>query len=180
MNDNTNSRNIPGYVSIKEAADMLGLSPNTVYEYVTEGRLSSVRAAHVIMIPVEEVKHFKPNVAGRPRKSIPVWRISPEDNELFMTYITVRVQAGQQDVLLKKLEEIRQSGEYLFPGTIARYIALSEKDLSLVTVSLVWRGTVMPDEATRETALQAFRAALADILDWDTAQYDTGKVLMHT
>ena len=180
MDDNTNSHGIPGYVSIKEAAEMLNLSPNTVYEYVTEGRLSSLRAAHVIMIPIEEVKKFKPNIAGRPRKSIPVWRISPEDNELFVTSITVQVRTGQKDALSKRLEEIRQSGEHLFPGTIARYITQSEKKPDHIGISLVWRGTVMPNEATREIALQKFREVLTDVLDWDTAEYDTSRVLMHT
>jgi len=38
----------------------------------------------------------------------------------------------------------------------------------------------MPDEAEREQALAAFRNTLVDVLDWDTAQYNDGQVLMHT
>ncbi len=38
----------------------------------------------------------------------------------------------------------------------------------------------MPDEMTREQDLKAFRQALDDVLDWDTAQYKNGQVLMHT
>ena len=159
---------------------MLNLSPHRVYEFVSSGRLPGVRAADVIMIPLEDVKAFKRGASGRSRTSIPRWRVSAGENEQFMTSITVKVRAGLRAALPKKLEEIRQSGEHLFPGTIARYITLSEKDPDRVTISLVWRGTVMPDEVTREAALQTFRAALADVLDWDTAQYDTSKVLMHT
>ncbi len=70
MHVNDGQASVPGYVSIKEAAEILGLSPGRVYEYVEDGRLSSVRAAHVILIPLEEVKNFKPNIAGRPRKSV--------------------------------------------------------------------------------------------------------------
>jgi excisionase family DNA binding protein len=82
MHVNESQSSVPGYVSIKEAAEMLGLSPSRVYEYVEDGRLSSVRAAHVILIPEEEVKRFKPRIAGRPRKSTLRWRISPENNQL--------------------------------------------------------------------------------------------------
>src|SRR5258707_3834130 len=96
MSNNNDQSRVPGYVSIKEAAEMLGLSPSRVYEYVEDGRLSSVRAAHVILIPVEEVKNFKPNIAGRPRKSILRWRISPENNMLLSISIVVQIRSGRQ------------------------------------------------------------------------------------
>ena len=38
----------------------------------------------------------------------------------------------------------------------------------------------MPDAVSQERMLNEFREALSDVLDWDTAQYDTGKVAMHT
>ncbi len=180
MSEYANIPEMPGYVSIKEAAKILGLSANRVYEYVTEGRLPAVRAADVIMISLEDVKAFKRGASGRSRTSIPRWRVSAGDNTQFMTFITVRVRTGQQAALPRKLEEIKQSGEYLFPGTIARYFTQSEKKADHISISLVWRGTVMPDESTREAALQQFREVLADVLDWDTAEYDTSKVLMHT
>ena len=66
---------------------MLGLSPSRVYEYVEDGRLSSVRVAHMILIPVDEIKNFKPGIAGRPRKSLLRWRTSPPNNELLETSI---------------------------------------------------------------------------------------------
>ena len=37
----------------------------------------------------------------------------------------------------------------------------------------------MPGEAEIEAMLKALRAALAGILDWTTARYGTGFVLMH-
>ena len=33
---------------------------------------------------------------------------------------------------------------------------------------------------TREAALEAFQHALDDVVDWSTAQYEFGQVLMHT
>jgi hypothetical protein len=38
----------------------------------------------------------------------------------------------------------------------------------------------MPDDASRKAALEAFRQELADVLDWSTAKYEEGTVLMHT
>ena len=180
MHVNDGQASVPGYVSIREAAEMLGLSPSRVYEYVEDGRLSSVRAAHVILIPLEEVKNFKPNIAGRPRKSVLQWRISPENNMLRATSIVVPVRPDRQAELMKKLEEIRRSDEYLFPRTVARFIMRSETLPEQVEISLIWRSTAMPDELTRKKALEDFQQALADVLNWSTSQSNEGQVLMHT
>jgi hypothetical protein len=47
-------------------------------------------------------------------------------------------------------------------------------------ILLIWRNTARPDEATYSPWLSEFQQALSDVLDWETAQFDTGKVLMHT
>src|SRR5260221_5284555 len=180
MPNNNDQSRVPGYVSIKEAAKILGLSPSRVYEYVEDGRFSSVRAAHVILIPLEEVEHFKPSISGRPRKSVPRWRISAEYNLLLSTTILVQLRPHRQKLFLKRLEEMNQSDLYLFPGTTARFITQSETTPGQVEISLIWRKTVMPTEEEREQALEGFRKALADVLDWSTAQYNQGQVLMHT
>src|SRR5258707_7723603 len=100
--------NLTGYVSVKEAAKILGISDKRVYEYVDEGRLPSMWAADVIMLPLEEVKKFKRKTSGRPRKNIPAWRISSGENTQFMTSICAQIRDGQLDALVQKLEEIRQ------------------------------------------------------------------------
>src|SRR5215469_12391542 len=97
---------MPEYVSIKEAARMLGVSDKRVYAYVEDGRLPAVRAAHVIMIPIEEVKKFQPKISGRPRKNTPAWRTSPEDNKLLTTSIFVLVPEGRREELQRRLEEL--------------------------------------------------------------------------
>ena len=180
MPNNNDQSRVPGYVSIKEAAKILGLSPSRVYEYVEDGRFSSVRAAHVILIPLEEVERYKPSISGRPRKSVPRWRISPEDNLLLSTTILVQLRPHRQELFIKRLEEMKRSDLYLFPGTIARFITQSETKPGQVEISLVWRKTVMPTEEERKRALEELRQALSDVLDWDTAQYNQGQVLMHT
>ena len=133
-----------------------------------------------LAISIEEVRKFKREPSGRPRKITPLWRISSGDNEQFMTVILVQERAGLHDALVQKLEGIRQKKEHLFPGTVIRYLAESDESDGQVILVLIWRGTVMPDETEREQALTQFRQALADVLDWDTAQYKNGQVLMHT
>ena len=171
---------VPGYISIKEAAEKLGLSPSRVYEYVEDGRLSSVRAAHVILIPLEEIENFKPKLAGRPRRSIPRWRISPKENLLLSTTIYVQMRNNREEDLMKRLEKMKQKEQLLFPGTVSRFIIKSETIPGQIEISLIWRSTIMPPEEVREQALEKFQHALADVLDWSTAQYNTGQVLMHT
>ncbi len=180
MNEDIDRPSLPGYVSIKEASIILGISDKRVYAYVDEGRLPSVWASHIIMIPLEAVEKFKPNISGRPRKSTPKWRISPSDNTLLRISIKVHVRAEQQEKLFEQFEAIRQSDQILFPGTVIRYVAGKAKDPQRIEIVLIWRSSVMPDEAERERELEAFRQALADVVDWETARYEDDVVYMHT
>jgi excisionase family DNA binding protein len=179
MSEEVNIPDLKEYVSVKDAAKMLGLAYPTVHEYVREGRIKAVRASDVILIPIEEVRNFKPNISGRPRTTIPLWRISPEDNALSQTSIFVQVRKGKLSAFRQRLDEIRRKKEHLFPGTIARYIVGSNRQPGLVEMTFIWRSSVMPDEATREQALEAFKQALDDVVDWTTARYDDGTVFMH-
>ena len=98
---------------------------------------------------------------------------------MVQTSITVQIREGQQETLQQKLEEIRNKKEHLFPGTVARYIAGSNKRPNIVEITFIWRSSVMPNEATRQEALKAFQDALADVIDWTTARYDDGTIFMH-
>ena len=180
MNNENDRANIPGYVSIKEAARILGISANRVYAYVEEGRLPSAKAAHVIMIPLQAVEDFKPQLSGRPRTSVPLWRISPEENAVTATSILVRIRPHQHTRLISRLEDMRREKRHLFPGTLVRYIIEKQRQSEYIEILLIWRETAMPDEVTYNRWLSEFQETLNDVLDWETAQYDTGKVVMHT
>ena len=179
MRNMSDSTSVPGYLSVKEAAQALGLSPSRIYEYVEDGRLSSVRAAHVILIPVEDVQKFTPTIAGRPRKSIPHWRISPENNRLIATVIRVQMRPHCQEAFEKKLETIKQEDRFLFPGTVSRFVRQSEVHPERIEISLVWRSTVAPSKEDREEQLRALQQELDEVLDWSTAEYDQGPILLH-
>lgn len=159
---------------------MLGISERRIRLYIEMKRLPAVRAADVLMIPLEQLQKFQRKNVGRPRKNTLAWRISSAENTQFMTFISVQTKIHQKDLLMQHIAAVKQSGEHLFPGTVARYIVRSETIPRLVHIMLIWRSTVMPDEAERERVLEAFRQKLADVLDWNTAQYNSGEVLMHT
>lgn len=173
-------QDMPDYVSIKEAARIIGVSANRVYEYVTEGRLKGLWAADVIMIPLEEAKNFKRGATGRPRKNTPAWRISGAEDTQFMVSMLVPLRTGKFDALLAKLEEMRRAGQYIFPGTVARYIVDVDGKHEQIEITLIWRKTTIPDEATREQQLRQLREALQDALNWEKAEYSHNGVLMHT
>ena len=171
--------NVPGYVDIKEAARILGVAESSIYRYVQSGRLPAYQAGRNIMIEAEALSQFKPTNTGRPRTNVPVWRITPDENALIQTSITVQIRAEKQETFLQKLEEIRSKKEHLFPGTVARYIASSSKQPNSIEITLIWRSSIMPDVATRQEALKAFQDALTDVVDWTTARCDGGTVFMH-
>jgi excisionase family DNA binding protein len=170
---------VPGYVDIKEAAKILGVAESSIYRYIQAGRLPAYQAGRNIMIEAEALNQFKPINTGRPRTNVPTWRITPDESALIQTSITVQVREGKQKTFQQKLEEIRNKKEHLFPGTVARYIAGSNKRSDIIEITFIWRTSVMPDEATRQEALKAFQDALADVVDWTTARYDDGTVFMH-
>lgn len=173
---------LPGYITVKEATKILGISDTRVYFYIEKGRLHAVWAGNNLMIPSEEITKLKATIQppGRPRKNTPLWRISSEENIQFITQIILSIQPHKQALLEHKLEEIRESKRHLFPGTVARYVVGDDAISEQVQIILVWRGTVMPDETIRQQELDMLKQELADLLDWNTAQYKHGKVFMHT
>jgi excisionase family DNA binding protein len=183
MRERLDLPDLPEYVTIKKAARLLGVSDKRVYALVEAQRLPAARAAHVIMIPLEAVKQFKPKVSGRPRTHTPRWRTSPMEDMPIAVSICVQVCAGQYERVLPTLQAIKQTQELLFPGTCTRYIiecpANANEPGSSLELVLIWRRSAMPDASAREQALEEFRQAFADVLDWETARYREGEVLLH-
>ncbi|QBD79259.1 DNA-binding protein [Ktedonosporobacter rubrisoli] len=171
---------IPGYLTIKEAAQILGISGNRVYTYIEEGRLPAVRSGHAIMIAKQDVYNFKPGNLGRPRQRNPAWRKALDTNKFIVKRITVRLYPGQEERLQEKLDEIWQNKEHIFPGSTFRYVARSQTRPGRIEIELLWRVCHLPDDAELTKQLEAFRQQLADVLDWQTAQYETSETLLHT
>ena len=180
MLDGVDIPNLPGYVSIKEAAHILGVSDKRVYQYVRAGRLPAQRVGHILILPIEAVKQFKPSPSGRVRTKAPPWRTYRSRGMLLVTDICVPVRAGQQAKLLEHLRAIQKLDQHTFPGTVARYVIKSDETLTAVQILLIWKSTEMPDEAMRKQDLAQFQERLADVLDWETAQYSTHEAIIHT
>lgn len=176
-NETSNTRD---FVTTNEAAEMLGVSYYTVYEYIREKRLLAERIGGIYMIPRQSVKEFKAKPTGRTRIKPPPWRVYRAGAKVRSMDIRVQVKAGQQSSLLEKLKTIQERQQYLFPGTMQRYVFEDEEVPSNVTISLIWKDTEMADEATIQQDLTAFREELADVLDWETAQYTTKRAIIHT
>ncbi len=181
MTEDQKISEITGYISIPEAARRLGVADSRVYAYIDDGRLDILTVAHVTVVSEESVKRFKlKSAAGRPRTKAPTWRESPSTGTFLITLIAVRICEGQQGKFELRLREMRKQQEHLFPGTVARYIAMDDISPSTIEIQLIWKQSEMPGEKEFQKALEAFKQAFVDVLDWDTARYRTKTVLLHT
>jgi excisionase family DNA binding protein len=171
---------IPGYVSIKQAALMLGITDKRVYRYIEIGRLPAYKASGVFLLSEEDVKQFKLNPPGRLRTNPPPWRTYSSRSKVLTTEIQVPVRMGKQEELLQKLAAIQGANRHTFPGTIARYLIKGDEALTCVHIVLLWKDTDMPDEITRQHDLESLQDELADVLDWETARATTNETLLYT
>jgi len=180
MTDYIDLPEVPDYISTDRAAQILAISKQRVYQYIEEKRLPAFRAGNTILLRKEAVEQFKPNITGRPRKKAPQWRVYRGGSTVLSTDIHVQVRPDKQAQLIEKLKAIYRGQRHTFPGTIQRYIFKDDGFPTSVSIWLVWKDTEMPDEATRERNLAAFRTELDDVLDWKTAQISTKEGIIYT
>lgn len=180
MSEDSELPSVPGYMTVREVAAELDISERMVHTYIQDGRLPGHKIGRITVVKEEDFVYFRRSKKGRPRTRIPPWRRSVGDNFQYLTLITIKLRPGQEEKLDQKLEEVRAGGKHLLPGTVARYIVQSDKKPDEVQIVLVWRSSVMPSETERQAALDALKVELAEILDWDTAWSESGRVLMHT
>lgn len=170
----------PEFVSVRDAAKMLGVSERSVYGYIEERKLPGFKATNLTVVALKDVQAFKRGTTGRPRTRVPEWRISDNDNVQYMTQVFIQVREGKKEALTRKLEDFRKGNAHTFPGTVARYIAHSKAVKNDVQILLIWRGTVMPEDEVRDEALNTLREDTRDILDWENAHVEMHEILMHT
>jgi len=170
----------PEFISVRDAAKILGVSERSVYGYIEERKLLGFKAANLTVVALKDLQKFRRGTTGRPRTRVPEWRISDNDNVQLMTQVFIQIRAGKEEILAQRLEEIRKTNRHTFPGTVSRYFAHSQTDPTDLQILLIWRGTVMPDETSRENALSSLREELADLLDWENAHVEMHQILMHT
>ncbi len=131
-------------------------------------------------VEIKAVEEFRPRPTGRTRSRPPVWRSYRAGARVRSMDVRVRVNEGQQQRLVEKLNAMQEQQQYLFPGTMQRYVFEDDADPSNVTISQIWKDTEMPDESVIQQELSDFKQELADVLDWNTAQYRTKRAIIHT
>ena len=180
MTEKSKTFTIPGYVTTKQAAQMLGVSNHRMYQYVKEGRLPVVQIGKAFMLRIEDVEQFQPHPSGRIRIKPPSWRAYRSRGTLLITDIHVQVRPDKQKLLTEKLADMQNADRHTFPGTVARYIIKEDTTLTNVRILLVWKDTEMPGEIVRQRHLTAFQEELAEVLDWETVHYQTSEIIIHT
>jgi excisionase family DNA binding protein len=172
--------NTRDFVTTSEAAEVLGVSYYTVYEYIREKRLVAEMVGGIYMIPKKAVQEFKAKPTGRTRTRPPLWRKYRAGARVRGMDIRVRLLVGQQNRLMEKLNSILEAQRYLFPGTMQRFVFEEDAEPKYVVITLIWKDTEMPDESAIQQELKPLQAELADVLDWGTAQYTTKQAIIHT
>ncbi len=168
------------FLTTNEAAKQLGVSYYTVYEYIREKRLVADMVSGVYIIPRRAVEEFKAKPAGRTRVKPPSWRLYRAGARVRGLDISVQVRAGQQERLREKLHRLLETQEYLFSGTMQRYIFEDESNPSRIIISLIWKDTELPDESMLDEELARFKSAFADMLDWSTVRFTKKRAILHT
>ena len=168
------------FLSTAEAADKLGVSYYTVYEYIREKRLVAEMVGGVYLIPKQAVAEFKAKPTGRTRANPPPWRVYRAGAKVRGLDIHVQVRAGQHKRLIEKLKHFQEAQQHLFRGTMQRYVFEDESNPMQVIISLIWKDTELPNESTLQEELIAFQNELADLLDWSSAQYTYKRAIIHT
>ncbi len=166
-------------LSIREAAQRLGVSERSVYGYLEQGKLTRRYVEGISMLRADEVAAFRRRAPGRVRTVAPRWRKPPENNPMYLTTIHARLLPGQEALLEEIIEAFRLAGKHHLEGTSARYIGRLEHDPALVVMLLCWREAGLPPEQVRQQALEAFSADLSQALDWSTAEIVERRVLLH-
>jgi len=166
------------YIPVREAAQLMGISVRSVYGYIEAGKLPAYRIGRMFVVEAEHVHKYQRQAVGRRRERVPVWHIPPAMNAQYLTSITVQIRQGQSTLFDQKILEIRVGRKHLLPGTSARYIVRNHARPDDVQIIFVWRQTFMPSEEARKEAVAALYNDLSDILDWESASFQEGRVVL--
>jgi excisionase family DNA binding protein len=155
------------YLSVRQAANIMGVSTRSVYGYIEAGKLRGIRIGASIAVHAEDVRTYQRAIVGRPRTRVPAWRKPAMGNEQYLTLIQLRLRKGREKQLEKYAEQIRQKQLYRLKGTVARFLVRDQKDPRNVQIHFVWRKLVMPEAEEREREIRQLLDDLADLVETD-------------
>lgn len=168
------------YLSVKEAAQCLGVSERSIYGYIASRKLPGERIGQTIVVRRETLETYQRPAVGRPRTRTPIWRVPVQTNLQYLLSMSVRLCPGQEQRFMQKLAEMRRERQHLIPGTVARYISRTRNEPEEIQIVLVWRQRLMPSEEERQATLAALRADFAELLNWETLSSFEGPVALNT
>src|SRR6266571_9255669 len=108
-----------GYITIKEAADLIGISTTRIYDLIDDGRLKAVKFGGGTAIEKKSAEAFTRKAPGRTRTKGPPWHKYSTPTKLQATEISVKIREGQERRLLEKLEAIREDQRHTLKGSVA-------------------------------------------------------------
>src|SRR6266571_8380878 len=85
-----------GYITIKEAADLIGISTTRVYDLIDDGRLKAVKFGGATAIDKKSAEAFTRKAPGRTRAKGPPWHKYSGPTKLQATQISVKIKEGQE------------------------------------------------------------------------------------
>lgn len=168
------------YLSVSEAAKVLGVSERSIYGYIRSGKLPGERIGQTIVVRRDALESCSRRAVGRPRTRTLIWRTPVRANLQYMLTLNVRLYPNQERRFKEKVDEIRMKQKHLLPGTVARYIVQQTSEPQAIQIVLSWRQQMLPSEQERQAVLTALRADFLGILDWDHASSAEGFVLLNT
>ncbi|SRR5579875_417598 len=166
-------------VSVKVAAEMLGISTKEVQRYIHNGRLKGRKLEREYMVSKESVLKFQHQKPGRPRGKVPEWS-RYRDSKLLITEIHATVPAGRLEQFREKIEAILSEQSHTFARSIARYIVEDRADQHNITIWLLWKDTELPSEEQRRRDLDAFKAEMRGVLTWEPEDISEKEGLIYT
>lgn len=143
------------WVSVREAARRLGVSPACVYGYVRRGKLARRSVEGRMMLRETEV------LALRGERAEPL----PTPQRMLMLMAPLR--AGGRAGLAAKLERFREQQKHILPGVFRQSSACDETGPGRVLITCFWQPQDVPSQGKRQRALAALVADLVDLCDWD-------------
>lgn len=171
----------PGYVSVKEAAEIYGFKEGKLWYNIRVKKLPAERIDGRSMIRESDMQQFQADTRGRRRKEPLPWRIYRGGSKVFALQIEVSVAKGRRTELQKRIQKLLLEGQrHLFTGTMVRHVFAHASDPNALIIQFIWKDSELTDEARLQSDLEDFKAAFADVLDWEKARFERLQTLIHT
>lgn len=144
------------FVSVSEAARLLGVSSGSIYGYIRRGKLTKRLVDERIMLREEEVLALDEKRSAMQLKQ-----------PSYMLMLTAQVRPGCKERFEEKLKEFYTQNKHIIPDTSKQLILRDKSDPEHVMVLLFWRNRTLPFEEQCQEALAALIADLNEVCDWD-------------